>query len=616
MSAGRALARRGPDGQHIWTQTTVGLVYAALHSTPESLNERQPRSLDGKIWITADARIDNRHELRTLLASKGTYISRLASDTEYILRAYDMWEQNCVAYLIGDFAFAIWDTRQNTLFCARDHLGVRLFYYYDDHRMFVFGSEMSGILALLPVKPSIFEPRIADYLVQELEGIDTTCTFYDGIRRLPPGHAIVVHEGKVSINNYWRMQAQPAIRYRHDAEYAEGFLEKFSEAVRCRLRAASPSQVACMLSGGLDSSSIVGIARDYYRQEGLGNFRALSALAHAEDKTDIESHFINVVLAEGHLESIAIRPDEIEKYSEELSYLLENTTDLYDHWMQVPQLMYILAQKHNIKVVLTGIGGDEFAGLPPSYPSYLLRAGHFRRALNEIQGLHRFYSRASTDTVTDAIRYAYHAFTPAKIHLLRQRLMSQRWYSRALERTVIRPSFAERINLHERLLRLWETTNPVRHPNLLSEQLGLVHHPYLAAGLERYNRVGSAYGVETRHPYTDKRLIEFLLAIPPEQLTCDGLPKILVRRTMNNVLTDEVRFRRGIQHLGWQFQTAQFQLESTRFTGLIKDDLSLIGPYVHLSKIHDAYCKFAGGSEGDPRSLWYALTLARWLNRV
>lgn len=611
-----ALAGRGPDGQNTWSQVSVGLVHTALYSTPESLTEQQPTSLGRRIWITADARIDNRDELRQLLVTKGSITTPLASDVDYILRAYDIWKHDCVKYLIGDFAFVIWDMDGNTFFCARDHFGVRPFYYYYDWQSFVFGSEAGAILALPQHKFSPHEPRIADYLVQELEGIDVTSTFYNGIYRLPPGHTMLIRDGIVSFNRYWTMEAPPAIRYRRNEEYIEAFLEKFSQAVQCRLRAPLASQVACMLSGGLDSSSITGIARDCYRQQGLGNFKVLSAVAHAEDTADIESHFVNAVVAQGYLDPSSVSPKEIENFRGELSYYFDHITDLYDHWMQIPQLLFILAGRNNIKTVLTGIGGDEFAGLPLSYPSYLLRTGQIWQAVREMRGLDEFYGPPSTPLASTILHYSYHAFVPAPVQGFRRRLLECRWYDHVVERTIINPAFAANINLFERLSRLWELLDNAKHSTILSERLAHVHHPYLVAGLERYDRVAAAYGVEARHPYTDKRLVEFLLAIPQEQLVHNGWQKILVRRAMRNILTDEVRFRRGYQHLSWKFQQALFRLEKDHFGALMHGEMSAIEPYIHLKKLRKTYTDYASSIQGDARNLWYSLTLAHWLNRV
>src|SRR6266851_4305018 len=124
-----AMAFRGPDAKEIWSQGSVGFGHAMLRTTHESVHERQPASLDGKVWITADARVDARAELITKLESKGQIKAKAATDAELILHAYHVWGEECVEHLLGDFVFAIWDGRRRRLFCARDHFGVKPLYY-------------------------------------------------------------------------------------------------------------------------------------------------------------------------------------------------------------------------------------------------------------------------------------------------------------------------------------------------------------------------------------------------------------------------------------------------------------------------------------------------------
>src|SRR3989454_9825112 len=255
------LAHRGPDGAGVWSGGAVGLGHRLLHTTPESLREHLPlASGDGTLVLTADARIDNRGEL---LAALGRGVE--ATDAELILAAYERWGERCPEHLLGDFAFVIWDARRATLFCARDHFGVKPFYYYHaPGRLFCFASEIKGLLALAEVPRRLNETRVADYLVPLLE--DKVITFYQDILRLPPAHRMTVTRQGVRIEQYWALDPEREIRMKSDADYAAAFREIFTEAVRCRLRSAFP--VGSMLSGGLDSSSIVCVARQLLAQDG------------------------------------------------------------------------------------------------------------------------------------------------------------------------------------------------------------------------------------------------------------------------------------------------------------------------------------------------------------
>jgi asparagine synthase (glutamine-hydrolysing) len=180
------LKRRGPEHTGMWRDGRVCLGHTLLATTPELLIERQPFiHPDSGCVITADVRLDNRVELLKLLDRQTGAESE--GDAELILRAYLAWGEQCLDRLLGDFAFAIWDPRERQLFCARDHFGMRPFYYhYGSRQRFLFASDARAILVTPEVPYRINNGRVADFLVSELEWIDYTSTFYEHIFRLPP----------------------------------------------------------------------------------------------------------------------------------------------------------------------------------------------------------------------------------------------------------------------------------------------------------------------------------------------------------------------------------------------------------------------------------------------
>ena len=141
------LAYRGPDGREIWTAGPVGMGHALLRTVRESAGERQPLSLDGRLWITADARLDRRADLIAEIEGHGPRVPSGAPDSDLILRSYALWGEDCLGHLRGDFAFAIWDAQRRTLFCARDHFGVKPFYYADLGHVFLFSNTLDCLRA-------------------------------------------------------------------------------------------------------------------------------------------------------------------------------------------------------------------------------------------------------------------------------------------------------------------------------------------------------------------------------------------------------------------------------------------------------------------------------------
>jgi asparagine synthase (glutamine-hydrolysing) len=247
-----AAVHRGPDGVGHWVQGSVAFGHLQLCTTPESLTEQQPLvTPNGNYAITCDGRVDNRRELIQDLRSFGA-VSDRAPDAALVLQAYLVWGTGCLDHITGDFAFALWDGVKRQVFCARDRLGIRPFYYYCDSSKFIFGSEINSLLQHPGVPNQLNEAMVGLYLSGGFS--DGEQTFYRGIQQLPAGQFLLVNQGQLSKQLYWELEPDQTINLASDEEYVHRFHELFEEAVRCRLR--SPTPVAVTLSGGLDSSSI------------------------------------------------------------------------------------------------------------------------------------------------------------------------------------------------------------------------------------------------------------------------------------------------------------------------------------------------------------------------
>jgi len=260
-----AMAQRGPDGIDHRVQGSVALGQCMLRTTPESLEEHQPLcNEDERLVLVMDGRVDNFEELRRELLARDALL-RDRSDAELVLRAYEVWGEDCPDRIIGEFVFFIWDARQQCLFGARDAAGTRHFYYHAGKGWFAFASEIKGLLALGRIEPRLNESRLLDYLVVEFYRDDEIGTFYQGIDRMPAGHAMRVTGQGVKTWLYWNPQDLPALNFASLEECTEAFLEQLRIAVKCRLRSIGP--VGAMLSGGMDSSSIVGLISKEFRSE-------------------------------------------------------------------------------------------------------------------------------------------------------------------------------------------------------------------------------------------------------------------------------------------------------------------------------------------------------------
>ncbi len=549
------LERRGPDRTGQWRDGAIGLGHTLLTTTPEAVFERLPlKHAETGCVITADVRLDNRAELLAALDIEARAPS--IGDAEIILTAYLAWGEGCVERLLGDFAFAIWDPRRRTLFCARDHFGMRpLYYHHTPGRFLAFASEPKAILVLPQTPYRINEGRIADFLVTQLEGIDKTSTFFEEVYRLPPAHSVSVTPERMQIRRYWTLEPGEELRLRSNEAYAEAFLEVFTEAVRCRLRSHGP--VGSMLSGGMDSGSVVAVAKDVLADQGRGPLPTFSALG-PDPETCVETRTIHAALTMDGLKPHLIRHDRLDELLPELEGLTWNLDEPFDNHMTLPRAVYLAAHRAGIKVLLDGVAGDVVLG-EGSHIARLIRRGRWRTAYREAVGQQRFWGDAYP-AWRELYRGARSAAAPNSLRRLHQLALHSRRLRQRLEKNIetslIDRDFAQRVRLSERLRALDGYSSGGLSSAYSMERARSVDHPYVTVGRERYDRVASAVSVEPRDPFLDQRVVALCLALPGEQKLANGWPKIVLRRAMTGRLPDAVRWRTGKEHLGWAFTQA------------------------------------------------------------
>lgn len=251
------LSYRGPDARGLWSQGSVGFGHALLRTSAESQVEKQPASLDGRFFVTADARIDCRDELKKELEDTGRRLARAIPDSELILQAYAAWGEECVDHLRGDFSFAVWDSGERKLFCARDHFGIKPFYYARIGDIFIFSNTLNCVRLHPSVPDELNDAAVLDFLLVGLN-CDTSTTTFREVQRLAAGHCLTVSAGRVRVRCYWSPPVDGRIRYRHAADYVEHFQVLLQRAVADRTRM---DRAGIFLSGGMDSGTIAATAR-------------------------------------------------------------------------------------------------------------------------------------------------------------------------------------------------------------------------------------------------------------------------------------------------------------------------------------------------------------------
>lgn len=642
-----AQAHRGPDDAGEWSGEHVFFAHQMLHTTPESLEETQPVTrADDQFVLIADARIDNRADLIRALRMErrsGTVIT----DSEIILAAYQKWGADCPDYLVGDFAFAIWDERRQRLFCARDPMGVKPFYYVCDQQRLAFASEINSIRALPDVPEQIGEEMVAHFLAGSFSE-EKEITFYENIFRLPAAHAMVVTSEEVRMWQHWQVDTDREAHFDSDEEYVEAFREKFTEAVRCRLRSAFP--VGTFLSGGLDSSSVACTARDLLGgEETLHTFSAIFPDLSEEDlKLIDERKYIEAVVAQGGFEPHYVRADRLSPLTD-VDELIARwgqpyfATNFYLHWS-----IYQRAQENGVRVLLDGLDGDSVVLHGRSYLEALAEAGRWGEFERQAKAL------GQRENIPQLWRYAEYYGFPYLAELARK----GRWGQFLRQAREVQTRFdlpARRLYVDQgvkhafsgRLHQLWKSMRGSSNaeaeptPSLLerdfARRMGMEsgrsknganlprkapgkteHWESLTNGIwqsvfEMDDPPASACAIEQRSPFFDRRLVEYCIALPLSQKLSDGWTRMVLRRAMEGILPPEVQWRTSKSDVSPGFKSGLVRKEHALQRAAESQEL---GPYVNREVLKEARERFLDRPRKageEPMQLLAAVMLHRWL---
>lgn len=532
-----SIKHRGRDRIGRWMRGPIALGHAMLCATPESIHESQPVcDDDAGLWLTSDGRIDNREELGAAAAAHGAR-PRNDTDAELFLRAYQCWGDECPREIIGDFAFAIWDGRKRQLFCARDASGIKPFYYYFDGRMFVCGSELRQMLEVPGLSPAPNEGFIGEYLSGMR--INREETFLKGISRLPPAHWLRVSSDGLVRRRYFDLDPGREIRYRSDHEYQAHYRDTLAAAVRSAMR--TPDGIAAELSGGIDSSSVVSMAGMLMREGQVPPRRFESFSLVYPDKEYDERRYIDETVARWNLSANFITP------SLERARGLPERASTYKDVAGYPNgLIYDeikkLAAERGFHVLLTGVGGDQWLSGSPRYYADLIRELKLRELWKDLRLNWRF-GDPEASRVRNLLQYGVWPLLPA---FLKRTVKS---FSGVDEiPRCIRPEFARRIGLRERILR--NSTYPAgltfAQQNVYEAfALGWTVHAF-----ELGDRDAARFGLEQRHPLYDRRLLEFAFALPDDQRFRGKFTKFIMREAMKAAIPASVRNRVDKGNLG------------------------------------------------------------------
>lgn len=535
-----AMDYRGPDGTRCREAGPAVLGHALMSSTPEASAEEMPLVVPSSgMIITGDIRLDNRAELAERLGLD----PRRCGDGELALRAIQKWGSDGADYLRGDFAFAVWDGGREELFVARDPAAMRPLCYAEPRPgQFLFASDALALGEHPSIDRRLNEERIAD-LIEGMEALDLEATILRDVRRLKAGCWLRYSRRGLTTGEFHNPSPTSPVRLRGDSECVEAFLSVFRSSVESRLRADGP--VGAMLSGGLDSASVSAMAAQVMEAGGEGPLKTFSVTGPDPDCPSERERIIASTAGIPGIDPHIIDYSAIGPESGEAA-ALGRQIDPFDGDMALPRLLYREAHRQGVRVVLDGVGADLVLGDTGLVHDHL-RSGLLIAALREAVGENAFWGEGS---VLRRISVgAVHAWVPAKVREVRRRLRWRRQDSAADWHAPFTREFAEHVRLRERRARFRKLYLGDGRTGPNARRHGRIH-PFLIVARERYERVGAIMGVEARDPFLDRRMLDFAASLPGDQTQRHGWPKYLMRKAMEGLVPDEVRWARGKPHHG------------------------------------------------------------------
>ena len=548
--AANALRQYGPDRSDVYTSGNIGFAHVLMRMTPEDRFDRQPlRGASGAL-ITADVRLDNRGDLLSRIGVAPRDAAEWP-DARVLLAGWEKLGDDVWPLLRGPFAAAIWDAPGRTLTLARDHLGLNVVMWHRSDKFFAFATMPNGLFALADVPRELSEEKFADFLV--LNHADHETTIYRNVFRVPPAHILQVEpDGEIRARRYWSPADIAPVRLASDDAYAEGLRDCLDRAVRRQMRSASP--IGCLLSGGLDSSSVSALAARALAQnnERLAAFTgvprcgfdgAVPSGTYADETPYVEAIQKKI----SNIDVNYVRNDtcddfgELERFFIALEGPVRNPVNL--GWMLG---VLRLARAQGRRVLLGGLYGNSTI----SWNGWSQAAGHLQRGR----------------LLTAARQWrSYYRGTPYS-----------RWV--AMRKLLIEPLLPERLSdwtkrrRHSNGATPWQDHAPIRRDFAAAMAVGArankAGHDFFyrmrpderAHGLAQIDYAGDWHaaekaitGVEVRDPTADIDVVSYCFGIPPEQYLAEGIDRSLIRRAMWGLLPEVVLTNRlsGLQAADW-----------------------------------------------------------------
>jgi asparagine synthase (glutamine-hydrolysing) len=560
-----------------WMDGTAHFLHLALANTQEAKADQFPlKDPTGNLALFSHARIDNREELLHLFdISPGCWAK--TSDSMLILQAYQKWGESCIDHLIGDWCFAIWHHKENRLFVARDQHGHSALYYYQGNNFLIFSTSLKAVLLNPEVPKEPNSLKIAQILVSWNEYGTETC--YKNIFRLPPAHWLKFERNELTTGQYWYLEHAPAIRYQKEEDYFDAFRELYTESVRCRLR--SSGGIATTLSGGLDSGSVTALAARLlkdnhqplhaYTSVPTHNVSKLFGNKRFGDETYYASSTASFIgnIQHHFIDAMEISP--LQGLSQMLEIQDEPSHAAGNHFWIVSIMQQAFDKGNN--VLLTGQGGNATVSWPT--PGYVRSLTDHGFSLADLQHWESIKQKMIRPLMPQPFLNAYKTLKSGK----------NPW----LSYSAINPSFAKEIQLSNKMKEKGYDPTFTLIKDSAKARFNILK-PGSGIGGALWYANGESFGIEVRDPTLDKRILEFCLGIPDELYIKNGDDRMLLRRSMQGLMPDEVLWntRRGRQAADIGYRIIQHKKEMDN-AFLQMEHSPLCNQYLDIKKMKKVY---------------------------
>lgn len=580
-----AMAHRGRDGMSIYPAGPAALGHCLFDTGCNGMLVDE----DGHA-IAFDGRIDNREELTALLSPKSMEPAHGAgrlNDTALLLQAYRHFGTSLPKHLRGDFAIAILDPQRSALFLCRDHMGIKPLFYRADGSTFHFASEIKGLRSMAQdCQFTVRDAALKGYVDGQLATGDPERTYYEEVQRLLPGHWALVSDDWLEITPYWKLDPDLPTARRDGPEQLRAL---FTQAVNRRLRATQP--VGALLSGGIDSSSIVSLIGAGETRRRPESVKVCSLVFAAEDARD-ESPYIDAVVDAHGLDGLKIDGSQFTAFQE-----IDEIVAEQDHPVPAPnipsfrQFLRRLPMASGTRIFLDGHGGDEAISHGDGLFQELAESGRWVRLWQVMGEINYLTGKRGREYASLIRRKGLNGWRRKIGLLVKWGRPGERDFKRYTRGGKHRP-FEQGLHLHK------------------------LSTPLFLTALEGLDHNAAAAGVEIRMPFLDIDLLEFCVTVPAAEKWRGGLSRVIIRRALHDVLPPMIATRPDKFDFTDRVRRSLWIDHAALVEHALCDSSGRLARFAEVEDLRGQWKKLRESGELDGagfQRIWRAVTLSRWL---